>query len=97
MLSTAVHVTACRITSCLGSTLLISSYYRAATVDRSTVAPQGGGQQALGTNWGDGFATDPALLQGLGLSDPRPFFDALERKPYAGQASGNADLAPAAD
>lgn len=46
---------------------------------------QGGGQQALGTNWGDGFATDPALLQGLGLSDPRPFFEALARKPYADQ------------
>ena len=50
------------------------------------MALQGGGQQALGTNWADGFASDPALLQGLGLSDPRPFFDALERKPYASQA-----------
>lgn len=51
------------------------------------MALQGGGQQALGTNWGDGFASNPALLQGLGLSDPRPFFDTLERKPYASQAS----------
>lgn len=49
---------------------------------------QGGGQQALGTNWGDGFATDPALLAGLGLSDPRPFFDALAQKPYANQVGG---------
>jgi len=49
------------------------------------VTTQGGGQQALGTNWGDGFATDPALLAGLGLSDPRPFFDALAQKPYANQ------------
>ena len=46
---------------------------------------QGGGQQALGTNWGDGFATDPAVVSSLGLSDPRPFFDALAMKPYADQ------------
>ena len=67
--------------------LLSASFCRTIIVDCSTVALQGGGQQALGTNWGDGFASDPALLQGLGLSDPRPFFAALERKPYASQAN----------
>ena len=46
---------------------------------------QGGGQQALGANWGDGFAADPALVARLRLSDPRPFFDALATKPYADQ------------
>lgn len=50
-----------------------------------TAAGQGGGQQALGTNWGDGFATDEALINGLGLSDPRPFFAALSSKPYRNQ------------
>jgi hypothetical protein len=27
--------------------------------------------------WGDGFVTDPVLIQNLGLTDPKPFFNAV--------------------
>jgi len=44
---------------------------------------EGTGQ--LGTvamNWGDGFATQPAIVKAGGVDDARPFFDKLARKPY---------------
>ena len=44
---------------------------------------QGCGQPALAKNWGDGLATDPAVIARLNLTDPRPFFDALVSRPYA--------------
>lgn len=44
---------------------------------------QGCGQPALAKNWGDGLATDPAVIAKLNLTDPRPFFDALVSRPYA--------------
>lgn len=73
-----------------GTPGLMSLYLRAMdaihAVDPGVVfLVEGGGQQALGTNWGDGFATDTALVEGLGLSDPRPFFEALTTKPYQQQ------------
>lgn len=43
---------------------------------------EGGGQDSLGANWGDGFCVDPAKISSMGLSDPRPFFTALAAKPY---------------
>jgi hypothetical protein len=46
---------------------------------------QGNGQPGLAKNWGDGLATDPVLVSGLGLSDPNPFFQALLQKPYLEQ------------
>jgi hypothetical protein len=48
-------------------------------------AAQGGGQSALGTSWGDGFATDPAWIQQRGLSHPSQFFQTLATKPYSNQ------------
>ena len=44
---------------------------------------QGCGQPALAKNWGDGLATDAAVIARLNLTDPRPFFDALVSRPYA--------------
>jgi hypothetical protein len=44
---------------------------------------QGGGQEKVGSNWGDGFVTDPAVLQERSLSDPNAFFSALVKKPYS--------------
>jgi len=38
---------------------------------------EGTGQSGIGANWGDGFATDPHLIRGKGLSDPNPFFQVL--------------------
>ena len=46
---------------------------------------EGCGQNGLAQNWGDGLATDPALVSERGLSDPNPFFTGLLAKPYAGQ------------
>jgi hypothetical protein len=46
---------------------------------------EGNGQPGLAKNWGDGLATDPALVSSLGLSDPNPFFTALLGKPYLDQ------------
>ena len=46
---------------------------------------EGGGQGALGKNWGDGTATDPTVISSRGLSDPNPFFTDLLQKPYLSQ------------
>lgn len=43
---------------------------------------QGSGQEKAGTNWGDGFVTDKAVLAEKSLSDPNEFFTALVAKPY---------------
>lgn len=44
---------------------------------------EGGGQGGLlGTNWGNGFATDANLIRENGLSDPNPFFKTLMSRPY---------------
>jgi hypothetical protein len=43
---------------------------------------QGGGQGGLGVSWGDGFATDKALVQKLQLADAGPFLQQLLQKPY---------------
>jgi hypothetical protein len=62
-------------------------YLRAmSAIDQSTAGEaifgiEGTGQSGLNANWGDGFAT--TKINELGLSDPRPFFDALLKKPYA--------------
>lgn len=48
---------------------------------------EGAGQQNFVTAWGDGFVTDGALISQNGLSDPRPFFDALLRKAYVNRVS----------
>ena len=38
---------------------------------------EGTGQSGIGANWGDGFATDPGLIQSHGLSDPSHFFQVM--------------------
>ena len=43
---------------------------------------QGCGQPGVAKNWGDGLATDAALLARFNASDPRPFFEALVKRPY---------------
>lgn len=43
---------------------------------------EGTGQTAWNMNWGDGFVTDPNIIRENGISDPRPFFDKLVKKPY---------------
>jgi hypothetical protein len=43
---------------------------------------QGSGQEKAGSNWGDGFVTDKAVLQEKNLPDPNAFFSALLAKPY---------------
>jgi hypothetical protein len=45
-------------------------------------AIEGLGQGSLGTNWGDGLATNAAVLKASGASDPNPFFRALLKAPY---------------
>ena len=45
-------------------------------------AVEGAAQGGIGANWGDGFATDPALIRATGISDPNPFFKQLIRKSY---------------
>jgi hypothetical protein len=45
-------------------------------------AIEGLGQGSLGTNWGDGLATNRQVLQFSGASDPNPFFQALLKAPY---------------
>ncbi len=45
-------------------------------------AVEGAAQGGIGANWGDGFATDPALIRATGISDPNPFFKQLMRKSY---------------
>jgi len=46
---------------------------------------QGGGQDRLGTSWGDGFVTDPKWIQERQLADANSFFQALLQQPYAHQ------------
>lgn len=48
----------------------------------SLYAIEGLGQTSLGTNWGDGLATNPAYLSGTSASDPSPFFQQLMTKPF---------------
>jgi hypothetical protein len=43
---------------------------------------QGGGQSSLGIAYGDGFATDAALIKAKGLADPSSFFRQLQGKAY---------------
>ena len=53
------------------------------TIDSSAIYfLEGAGQQSFVTAWGDGFVTDGGIISQYGLSDPRPFFDALVEKPY---------------
>ena len=33
-------------------------------------------------NWGDGYATDPAVVAAGGVQSAAPFFDAVLSKPY---------------
>jgi len=46
------------------------------------VSLQGSGQEKAGSNWGDGFVTDKAVLKERQMSDPNAFFTALLSKPY---------------
>ena len=48
--------------------------------DRAIYFIEGAGQQNFVTAWGDGFVTDAAIISQHGLSDPRPFFNALLKK-----------------
>ena len=50
--------------------------------DRAIYFIEGAGQQNFVTAWGDGFVIDAAIISQHGLSDPRPFFDALLKKAY---------------
>ena len=53
------------------------------TIDSSAIYfLEGAGQQSFVTAWGDGFVTNGGIISQHGLSDPRPFFDALLEKPY---------------
>ncbi|BDA41281.1 probable endoglucanase E1 [Coccomyxa sp. Obi] len=46
---------------------------------------EGCGQLAYAMCWGDGFVTDPYLIQNFGLTDPRPFLNTLQTKSYKNQ------------
>jgi hypothetical protein len=35
-----------------------------------------------GLNWGNGFVTDKAIIDGWGITDANPFFQALMERPY---------------
>lgn len=63
---------------------LMDMYF--AVMDRIGGGPyymlEGTGQTGWNMNWGDGFITDPAIINKYGLDDPRGFFDALVKKPY---------------
>lgn len=43
---------------------------------------EGTGQNNFGLNWGNGFVTDPEVIQSRGLSNPTAFFKYLVKKPY---------------
>jgi aryl-phospho-beta-D-glucosidase BglC (GH1 family) len=43
---------------------------------------EGTGQNNFGLNWGNGFVTDPQVIQSRGLSNPTEFFKYLVNKPY---------------
>jgi len=46
---------------------------------------QGGGQDRLGTSWGDGYVTDPKWIRERQLADANGFFEALLQQPYVHQ------------
>jgi len=46
---------------------------------------EGTGQTGYGLNWGNGFVTKPSIIKEYKISDPRPFFNELLRKPYLKQ------------
>ena len=61
----------------------------------SLMLVEGTGQ--LGTvamNWGDGFATDPAIVAAGGVQSAAPFFARLLTKPYAGNVVVSPHLYP---
>ncbi|BDA45059.1 hypothetical protein COCOBI_06-5390 [Coccomyxa sp. Obi] len=43
---------------------------------------EGCGQIPYAMNWGDGFVVDDRIIKEYGISDPKPFFDAVLTKPY---------------
>jgi hypothetical protein len=43
---------------------------------------EGTGQNSFGLNWGNGFVTDPQVIQSRGLSNPTAFFRDFVKKPY---------------
>lgn len=45
---------------------------------------EGTGQLNINSNWGDGFSTDPAVINNRGGSDPTRFFKTLLTKQYRG-------------
>jgi aryl-phospho-beta-D-glucosidase BglC (GH1 family) len=72
-----------------GGSATLGDYYLAAMEKIEQQTPglalffvQGGGQGALGVSWGDGFATDKALVQKLQMADASPFLQQLLQKPY---------------
>jgi hypothetical protein len=70
--------------ACAGMTeLYLDTMDALATLDPTTIFfINGAGQTGFKINWGNGFCTEPALIQQYGLSDPNPFFKALLSKPY---------------
>ena len=44
---------------------------------------EGCGQLAFAMCWGDGFVTDPGLIQKYGLTDPGPFLASVVSSSYA--------------
>jgi hypothetical protein len=51
---------------------------------------QGAGQTNLTRSPGDGFATDPNIIQQYNLSDPNAFFKTLLIRPYVNQVQASA-------
>ena len=43
---------------------------------------EGCGQIPYAMNWGDGFVVDDRIIREHGITDPKPFFDAVLDKPY---------------
>lgn len=43
---------------------------------------EGCGQIPYAMNWGDGFVVDDSIIKEHGITDPKPFFDAVLAKPY---------------
>ena len=46
---------------------------------------EGCGQLGYAMCWGDGFVTDPGLIQQFGLTDPKPILNQILAAPYAKQ------------
>ena len=56
---------------------------------------EGTGQlNTVAMNWGDGFATDPAIVAAGGVQSAAPFFAKLLTKPYAGNVVVSPHLYP---